>query len=192
MEVGRSVCHIYEDVLTLLKFNAVGWLQGGFEKNHKTGKLCQRGGIIGRKTSTNFHHGITFILDVPPPPTIFILCCGKNRPNLNFSEKKFESFSATAAEGLLKTDCSRDAFMILLQFFYLILYSINQSMFISQQQPIGFSKRERLLTEPLLLHQKVTHWCTVTGDSMLITIQDRLNQSHRISFSLGDHPKDEI
>ena len=65
-------------------------------------------------------------------------------------------------------------------------------MFISQQQPIGFSKRERLLTEPLLLHQKVTHWCTVTGDSMLITIQDRLNQSHRISFSLGDHPKHEI
>ena len=72
------------------------------------------------------------------------------------------------------------------------LFPINQSMFISQQQPIGFSKRERLLTEPLLLHQKVTHWWTVTGDSMLITIQDRLNQSHRISFSLGDHPKDEI
>ena len=72
------------------------------------------------------------------------------------------------------------------------LDAINQSMFISQQQPIGFSKRERLLTEPLLLHQKVTHWWTVTGYSMLITIQDRLNQSHRISFSLGDHPKHEI
>ena len=53
-------------------------------------------------------------------------------------------------------------------------------MFISQQQPIGFSKRERLLTEPLLLHQKVTHWWTVTGDSMLITIQDILN--HSVSF----------
>ena len=117
------MCQIYEDVITLLKFNAAGWLQGGFEKNHKTGKLCQRGGVIGRKTSTNFHHGITFILDVPPPPTIFILCCGKNRPNLNFSEKKFESFSATAAEGLLKTDCSRDAIIILFQFFYLILCS---------------------------------------------------------------------
>ena len=63
--------------------------------------------------------------------------------------------------------------------------SINQSMFISQQQRIEYSKQERLLTEPLLLHQKVTHWCTVTGDSMLITIQDTLNQSHRISFSLG-------
>ena len=39
------------------------------------------------------------------------------------------------------------------------MMSINQSMFISLQQPIGFSKRERLITGPLLvqIRYKISH-----------------------------------
>ena len=72
----------------------------------KQGKLWQQHYRREKKTWSNFHHGITFILGVAPA-ALLILCCRKKKlTTLNVPEKKFEiqerCLSFTAANTELK------------------------------------------------------------------------------------------